>query len=158
MKSKILFRIVLIMLFVFILQGCKGAGISGILETKKIDGIDKPVTINGIDFLVTKVTITDKYGAGSQETKPKYPGDILLIVQADVSTGYEEVKKYDWKISVVDDNGRNSVPGQTSFMSGIIDGESKNVMTLIFAVDKNSNSFSLLLPENSIVLDSILSK
>jgi hypothetical protein len=158
MKSNKLFCIVLILFFVLTLQGCKSAGISGILEPKKIDGIDKPVTINGIDYLVSKVARTDTYGAGSQATKPKFSGDILLIVQADVSANNDEVKKHNWKISVVDENGRESVPGQTSFMSGIIEGESKNIMTLIFAVDKNSNSFSLLLPENTIVLDSLLSK
>jgi len=149
MKSKSLFYIVLLVFFVLITQGCKATGIAG---------IDKPITIDGIEFIVSDVARKNEYSTGNQVNRPKSSGDIVLIVQADVSAGNEEFMQYEWNISVIDENGRRDTPSITSFMSGIIGGENRNVLELIFAVDENSDSFSLILPDNEIVLDSLLSE
>ena len=148
MKNKIYRNVVLILFFAFVLQGCKAAGIAG---------IDEAVTIDGVDFIVTDVVRTNEYTSGNQVSRPQSSDDTLLIVQADLSTGYEDFKQKGWTISFVDENGRSDTPSITSFMSGTINGESRNILELVFAVDKGSDSFTLIIPDNEIVLDSLLS-
>lgn len=149
MKNKIFRIVMLLMFFAFFMQGCKAAGIAG---------IDEPITIDGIDFIVSEVVRTEEYTSGNQVSRPQSSDDILLIVQADLSTGYEEFKQKGWNISVVDENGRSDTPSMTTFMSGIISGENRNILELIFAVDEDSDSFTLIIPGNEIVLDSLISK
>ena len=150
MKFKVLICVCLFTFLIFIMQGCNPAAVVG---------IGKPITIDGIDLSVTSVTRKSEFSAGGQVSRPSSSSDIILIVKADVSAGNEEVKEKGWKFSVVDENGRIDTPSITSFMSGTINGEeNKNVLELVFAVDKNSDSFTLMLPENEIVLDSLLAK
>ena len=149
MKSNIFFYMLLSMFFIFIIQGCNPTGIVG---------IDESITIDGIEFSVSSVVRKNEYSAGGQVSKPKSSADIILVVQADLSAGNEEVNPHEWSFSVVDENGRIDKPDISNFMSGIIDGESRNVLELIFGVDKNSDSFTLILLDNEIVLDSLISE
>jgi hypothetical protein len=86
---------------------------------------------------------------------PNSAEDIVLIVGANVFSDKLEDSILDWKVSITDENGRETVPGLAT--TGIINGV--NQVKWVVIVARASQSFTLHLPgEQTVNLDSLLEK
>lgn len=121
-----------------------------------IPGVGAPLTIEGIQLQVTSAKEQDAYEVSfDQKFVPNDPGDECLIVEASIKTD-DPQKVQGWKVSVTDENGRESKPNITTTKTDA-SGVAKGVMWL-FVVAKESRSFTLHLPnEQTIQLNTLLS-
>jgi hypothetical protein len=119
-----------------------------------IPGIDAPLTVEGIPLQVSSVTRQATYEVSFQQKfVPRFPTDECLIVKATIQTN-DPKKLGEWKVSVTDENGRESFPNMTSTEMDA-QGTPKALMWLL-VVAKASRSFTLHLPGQIVQLDTLL--
>ncbi|HEX9797805.1 MAG TPA: hypothetical protein VGA52_12525 [Anaerolineales bacterium] len=119
-------------------------------------GIDSPVTIAGVQLQIDSATIQDIYRTSMNEFSPKSQSDTLLVVQAEISISNDELELSDWDAEVRDENGAISEADFQMARSTVVDEEETNYLEWVFAVDKNADSFTLLLREAEIDLTPLL--
>ena len=119
-------------------------------------GIDSPVTIAGVQLQIDSATIQDIYRTSMNEFSPKSQSDTLLVVQAEISITNDELELSDWDAEVRDENGAISEADFQMARSTVVDEEETNYLEWVFAVDKNADSFTLLLREAEIDLTPLL--
>jgi hypothetical protein len=90
------------------------------------------------------------------EFSPKSQSDTLLVVQAEISISNDELELSDWDAEVRDENGAISEADFQMARSTVVDEEETNYLEWVFAVDKNADSFTLLLREAEIDLTPLL--
>lgn len=147
MLKKRLISSILLMLVVLLIQGCGNS---------RIAGVDFPMEIDGIDFTVTDLETMYEWKVGSQVTKPRSSDDIILVITANLSAGHQEMQEKGWEYEIIDNNGRTDVPGVTSFSTTTRDGKEEYSIELVFGVNKNAESFKLVVQDDEIVLDSLM--
>lgn len=145
MKKRLVSSI-LLLLVVLLIQGCGNS---------RVAGVDFPKEIDGIDFTVTGLESMYEWKVGNQVTKPRSSDDIILVVTAKISAGHQEMQEKGWEYEIIDENGRTDVPGVTSFSTTTRNGKDEYGIELIFGVDKNAESFKLVVDDVEIVLDSL---
>jgi len=138
---------ILILSVVLLFQACGNSGVAG---------VDFPLKIDDIDFTVTDLETMYEWKVGSQVTKPRSSDDIILVVTAKISAGHQEMQEKGWEYEIIDENGRTAVPGVTSFSTTTRDGKEEYSIELVFGVNKNAESFKLVVQDNEIVLDSLM--
>jgi hypothetical protein len=143
-------------LIVLLLTGCGGAqSLLPAAAPTPVPGIGASLTVEGIALQVISVVRQDTYEVSPQQKfVPNFPGDECLIVKASVQTNDPE-KLRGWKVSVTDENGRESLPNMTSTETDA-SGTPKAIKWLL-VVARTSRSFTLHLPAGqTIQLDTLL--
>ena len=114
---------------------------------------DTQVTVDGIEFKVSTVELTDTYESGSQKLKPTSATDTFLIVTLEVLSS--ESPKIEWNASITDENGDESFPNITSQMFS--SEEYLQEIAWVYVVDMAFESLTLNFPDDqTIMLDSFL--
>jgi len=112
-----------------------------------IAGIDTPITVSDAQLLiVTATNDPSQYSTGGFGVKLSSPDVILFYVEARVVSGDVDLTALMKTISLTDENDVNC--------SMVASGTEKPFW--LFAVPKSSQSFTLHLGDESIVLDTIL--
>jgi hypothetical protein len=125
----------------------------GVTACSSSPGIESPITIDGTDFQITSASIQESY----QGTyRPNSDNDAFLIVLAEISSTEDDVDFSDWAPEVQDENGRIDSVSISYELSGTVNGQEGDFLEWAFVVDKDAQSFTLVMREYEIVLDSIL--
>jgi hypothetical protein len=132
-------------------------GITGLFATPTplpILGIDTPVIVNGLEIKVTSAQFEESYKSIDKTFRASKTGEILLVVKGFCPKSDLGATK-NWKVTVSDELG-NSKPSSITVTTTKDD---RLELTWVFAVSKNSNVFTLHLPENQTIdLSNILNK
>lgn len=133
---------------------------------------DAPIPIiENVQLQISHVKMLDYYGPLYDSYKPASGDDKLLVIRAnwislpsESGNGTSDVSK--WNVSVIDENGREDVPGLSINTGGLIIGEQgeaemvgqgKGFIDWVFPVADSSQSFTLHLPgEQTVNLDPFL--
>ncbi len=130
-----------------------------------LPSIETPRIIENVQLQISSAYILDEY----EGYKPTSPYEKFLFVAADLISlsnefGIGDIDLSSWSVSVIDENGREDVAWLTRKYSGLIgeqgqDDQEKGRMEWVFTVATSSQSFTLLLPgEQIVILDPLLRK
>lgn len=132
-------------------------GVTGLFATATplpIPGIDSPVIVNGLDVRVTSARFEESYKVMDKTFHASKAGEILLVVEGFCPTS-DMGKTKNWKVTVSDESG--SVKSNSITVTST--KNERLELTWVFVVSKNSNVFTLHLPENQTIdLSTILNK
>jgi len=108
-----------------------------------IPGIDTPMTVEGIRFILTDAQFQDSYKSIDRTFRPNNAGETLLVLTGDVlSGGSTDIGK--WKVEVKDENGESYVSGvkiTTTTQGG------KITFIWLIAVPEDAQELTLHLPD-----------
>lgn len=138
MKAKQILIRMFVLSLVILLAACAG----------KIQGIDSPLEVDGVQIQLTSAKLQDSMELGTDTYQANSAGDTILSVTASTSENNPPIT-----VSVTDENGRVDVPSITQSETG----GGASTLTWMFGVSKSGGSFTLNLPgEVDIPLDSLL--
>jgi hypothetical protein len=130
-----------------------------------LPSIETPRIIENVQLQISSANILDEY----EGYKPISVDDKLLVVVADLISlsnelGIRDIDLSSWSVSVIDENGREDLAVFKRKYSGLIgeqgqEDQGKGTMVWVFTVATSSQSFTLLLPgEQIVILDPLLRK
>ncbi len=119
-------------------------------------GVESPIDIGGVDVQVESTRIQDSYSTGQSEYSAKSRSDTLLVVRAEVSASTDDFDPDGWNVRVQDQIGRMSEPDLRIATTGVVGGVEQHSLTWLFAVNRNSDHFTLLLLDRQVDLAPLL--
>lgn len=133
-------------LAVLVLTGCGSSGVAS------------PITVRGVAIRVTSAVLSDSFGTGNDEVRPRATTDVILAVQATstegssaqpspaASAGGSGGAVGTWKVSVTDENEKTSGWSKAIAIGAGGPGQSQAI-TWLFVVSRTSRTFTLTFPD-----------